>query len=91
MVDSSLENLFNTTLDKEAYVVLQERNLACQYAISIYKCKDYGTFVALLSIIINGFYYLSLTLSLMNIANCREQNEYHIKENSANTFIGLLK
>ena len=54
----------------------------------IYSCKDYGTFVALLSVIINGFYYLSLTLSLMNIANCREQNEYYIKENSANTFIG---
>ena len=44
LVDSSLENLFDTTLDTEAYVVLQERNLACQYAISIYKCKDYGTF-----------------------------------------------
>ena len=27
----------------------------------------------------------------MNIANCREQNEYHIKENSANTFIGSLE
>ena len=53
----------------------------------IYSCKDYGTSVALLSIIINGFYYLSLTLSLMNIANCREKNEYYIKENSAHKYV----